>query len=422
MSFVPIVILDRKKICAILFSGSFIIGSGMDRIKKRFTPLGFDYIALACWNREFWGKRLERFGFKKEKKEENGDDLFGKNDYDAYWGSAFSLGRVRVFLVDPATVRWGKTYVEWFLKTRGNMQVIEVGVSVDSADEAFQEFRERGMSLIYPVARSGDVFGKYRATEIIQPLEWSFRWRIVERENREALMADHALFMSEGIDHIAIAVRNLHFWTEIYKSLGFKVVYTPQGEEGLIEGKESAMKTYALQRGGWIVALVEGVDKAQASQVTTYVETHGDHSVQHAAFLFPDVRFAARTLLARGAQFRFSKPPQMQAISAIEKVRESVTTDHILHQGEDYSGPLLQCFTKPFDRKWLDKTNPRSTKGKGGFFFELVQRLPKAAKKRKNKNKQQFHTPTVRGLFESIEREDIKEDDELMFPREKQNS
>lgn len=394
----------------------------MKRIKKRFTPLGFDYITLACWNREFWGKRLEWLGFKRVEKQEDGDDPFGKNDYNAYWGSAFSLGRVRIFLVDPATIRLGKTYVEWFLKTRGNMQIIEIGIAVDSADEALQEFLERGIPLTYPVANTGDIFGRYRVTEITALLGWSFRCRIIERENREAFeyayrksllsSSPDTLLQSDGIDHIAIAVKDLNFWVDMYKSLGFEVVYTPQGKErGLIEGKESAMKTYALRRGGWTIALVEGVDRARISQVTTYVDTHGDHSAHHAALLFPDLARVVGMLHAKGARFRLSRVP---------KEGEEVSLDHILHYGEDYSGQLFQCFTKPLDRKWKDHLDwfGRKGNGRGGFFFELTQRLSKAAKKRKNKKKQQFYSPTVRGLFESVEREEIEEDCGLVFPEE----
>ena len=386
----------------------------MKRIKQRFTPLGFDHIVFACNDREFWGKRLEWFGFKRVQAAESGNDPFGKDDYDAYWGSAFLLGHVRVFLVDQGTVRFGKTYIEWFLKTRGNMQVVEVGIGVDSIDEAFREFYDRGMSMSVQVAHPacvGDVFGKYYVTEITTPLSWSFRWRLVERENGGESGEKHnassnlpfSPMLSEGIDHIAIAVRNLEKWIIFYKSLGFTVVYTPRMGEGLIEGTQSAMRTCALQRGGWTIALVEGIDRERKSQVTTYVEMHGDHSAQHAALLFPDVTKVVGALHAKGAQFRLSKIP---------KEGEEVSFHHLLHTGEDYSGPLLQCFTKPFDRKLA-----HDSKMRGGFFFELIQRLPQAAKKKKGK--QAFHDPTVVGLLESIEREEVAGDSGLVFPEER---
>ena len=149
------------------------------------------------------------------------------------------------------------------------------------------------------------------------------------------------------------------------------------------------MRTFALQRGGWTVALVEGVDRKRISQVSTYVEMHGNHSVHHAALLTKNLEGAVESLLARGIQFRLSRILSLPS--------DLITAKHILHRGEDYGGPLLQCFTKPFEKK-----NRR-----GGFFFELIERISSG---KIQKGKQAFHDPTVIGLFESIEREEMAED------------
>ncbi|MEM7338704.1 MAG: hypothetical protein AAF467_08655 [Actinomycetota bacterium] len=47
---------------------------------------------------------------------------------------------------------------------------------------------------------------------------------------------------------------------------------------------ESSMKIWCIDYGEFGVALIEGIDRSKTSQVTTFVERHGDHSVQHVAF------------------------------------------------------------------------------------------------------------------------------------------
>lgn len=46
----------------------------------------------------------------------------------------------------------------------------------------------------------------------------------------------------------------------------------------------SSMKLWCLSYGEFGVALVEGIDRNERSQVTCFVEKHGDHSVQHVAY------------------------------------------------------------------------------------------------------------------------------------------
>lgn len=48
--------------------------------------------------------------------------------------------------------------------------------------------------------------------------------------------------------------------------------------------KESSMKLWCVDFGTFGIALVEGIDRTKKSQVTAFVEKHGDHSVQHVAF------------------------------------------------------------------------------------------------------------------------------------------
>jgi hypothetical protein len=47
---------------------------------------------------------------------------------------------------------------------------------------------------------------------------------------------------------------------------------------------ESSMKIWCIDYGDFGVALIEGIDRSQKSQVTKFVDKHGDHAVQHVAF------------------------------------------------------------------------------------------------------------------------------------------
>ncbi len=47
---------------------------------------------------------------------------------------------------------------------------------------------------------------------------------------------------------------------------------------------DSSMKIWCIDFGDFGVALIEGIDRAQKSQVTKFVDAHGDHAVQHVAF------------------------------------------------------------------------------------------------------------------------------------------
>lgn len=47
---------------------------------------------------------------------------------------------------------------------------------------------------------------------------------------------------------------------------------------------DSSMKIWCIDHGEFGTALIEGIDRAKLSQVTKFVDKHGDHVVQHVAF------------------------------------------------------------------------------------------------------------------------------------------
>jgi hypothetical protein len=67
---------------------------------------------------------------------------------------------------------------------------------------------------------------------------------------------------------------------------------------------DSSMKLWCIDFGDFGIALVEGIDRRKKSQVTKFVERHGDHSCQHVAFDCHDLERFRKHLLALGGHPR----------------------------------------------------------------------------------------------------------------------
>ena len=66
----------------------------------------------------------------------------------------------------------------------------------------------------------------------------------------------------------------------------------------------SSMRLWCIDYGSFGIALVEGIDRADESQVTRFVRKHGDHAVQHVAYETDDLSVFASRLEAHGVRFR----------------------------------------------------------------------------------------------------------------------
>lgn len=354
-----------------------------------YQPLGTDSITVACYDVRFWQQTLRRLGFETiAPPPGRGVAQDGM--------VALAHGDLNVLLIDPTHRDYGPDVAQ-FLALHGDMQVFRASVLVQDAARARQELAT--VTTCSPLETVEDPLGPARRFRLVLPQEGVLTWELVERTGPRHVLATDSWWKTRGVDHYAIGVTDLAPWERLYHSLGFETIYVPREE---IAGEHSAMKTVAVQRGRWVVALVAGVDRTQPSQVTTYVKTHGNHAVQHAAVLFDDLRATLKELLARGVQFR------------LRRVRRDSTVplaiDDIMHEGKDHSGPLLQCFTKPLARR-PDPQNPAVYQA--GFFFELIQRV--ASPQRAGEKEQAFHDPTVIGLYRAIEYEELEKDSGLIF-------
>lgn len=343
-------------------------------MKQLFTPYGIDHLVIACKNRWVAHTLFKVLGFEVVHAPTN-DHV----EYDEYFGCALQREGTRIFLVDPKTKRFPKGYVSEFIQKYGVMQVMEVSIRVNSIRGVSQEL----MQVVTTRNYGEDSFGICTTSDFKFSYRHAFEYTFTQRSET----------FSSNIDHIAVALEKNEIDWQVanYKQHGFQIVYAPQKRKGFVQGTYSAMRTYALRRGGWTVALVEGVDQEEVSQITTYVNLHGNHSVHHTALYTPDLEKTITSYLAAGIGFRLHKIPS---------AGEEITTQHIIHNSIDATGKFRQCFTKPFSRR----------RGKGGFFFELIERLHDDS----SFGEESFDDRTVGSLHESIERE-IKAGDKSLI-------
>ncbi|HLC95250.1 MAG TPA: VOC family protein, partial [Patescibacteria group bacterium] len=287
-----------------------------------------------------------------------------------------------------------------FIHKHGDMQVMEVSIRVDSIRHAVEEMRQWSESQQLTTRNyHEDTFGNCVTVDFVFLYRQAFQYSFTQRLDK----------FIPGIDHVAIAVDSLDQYVQLYKDFGFHVVYAPRKKKGLIQGERSAMRTYALRRGGLTIALVQGVDQKDTSQVTMYVRQHGNHSLHHAALLTTHLSKMVASYLANGIGFRLYRVPE---------IGMDVAPKHIVHQSNDADGSFLQCFTKPFTR----------IQGHGGFFFELIERLSsekethlfddrtvsvRSPSRSGVAKTQSFDDKTVAGLHGSVEREMQTHDNHL---------
>lgn len=87
------------------------------------------------------------------------------------------------------------------------------------------------------------------------------------------------------IDHVTYAVAQ----GEIEKWAWFHIeveggTLIKRIDDARPDDPRSSMKIWCIDYGDFGIALIEGIDRSEKSQVTNFVEKHGDHSCQHVAY------------------------------------------------------------------------------------------------------------------------------------------
>ena len=87
------------------------------------------------------------------------------------------------------------------------------------------------------------------------------------------------------IDHVAYAVAegSIEKWAWFHIEVeGGRLIN--RIDDVRPDDPDDSMKIWCIDYGNFGIALIEGIDRAEKSQVTSFVEKHGDHSCQHVAY------------------------------------------------------------------------------------------------------------------------------------------
>ena len=107
------------------------------------------------------------------------------------------------------------------------------------------------------------------------------------------------------IDHVAYACASGMIekwaWFQIEVEGGTLIKRIDDARPG---DPHSSMKIWCIDYGNFGIALIEGIDRAGKSQVTSFVEKHGDHSCQHVAYDCHDLDAFIRRMKSMGGHPR----------------------------------------------------------------------------------------------------------------------
>lgn len=90
--------------------------------------------------------------------------------------------------------------------------------------------------------------------------------------------------MLKKVDHVTYAVlpERMRFWSWYHIEVEGGRLVTKLDD--ITPDAPSSMMLYCINYGEFGVALVAGIDRHERSQVSVFVDRHGDHSVQHVAY------------------------------------------------------------------------------------------------------------------------------------------
>ena len=103
------------------------------------------------------------------------------------------------------------------------------------------------------------------------------------------------------VDHVAYAVAegNIEKWAWFHIEVEGGTLIK-RIDDARPSDPNSSMKIWCIDYGDFGIALIEGIDRAEKSQVTNFVEAHGDHSCQHVAYDCHDLDAFIKHMKAMG--------------------------------------------------------------------------------------------------------------------------
>jgi hypothetical protein len=132
------------------------------------------------------------------------------------------------------------------------------------------------------------------------------------------------------------------------------------------EDPDSSMKIWCVDYGDFGIALVEGIDRAKKSQVTRFVERHGDHSCQHVAYDCHDLERFREHLLKNGGHPRGAVLTRHDGFGLLRQ---------LFAKGYAPGDPTEASFAEYVERPRAGDESPHITfsQGAGRGFYEQIE-------------------------------------------------
>jgi hypothetical protein len=147
---------------------------------------------------------------------------------------------------------------------------------------------------------------------------------------------------------------------------------------------DSSMKIWCIDFGDFGVALIEGIDRAKKSQVTKFVDAHGDHAVQHVAFDTDDLESFTKHIQSLGGTPRgrtlvrndgFGVLKQMFARGYAEGDAAQVPFPEYVQRPNTGAGDVAITFAEETGRGFYDQIEDAEEAGDLAPFFDF-SRMP----------------------------------------------
>jgi hypothetical protein len=146
------------------------------------------------------------------------------------------------------------------------------------------------------------------------------------------------------------------------------------------EDPDSSMKIWCIDYGDFGVALVEGIDRRQKSQVTKFVERHGDHACQHVAYDCFDLERFRRHVSCLGGHARgevlvrndgFGRLKQMFAKGYAEGNPAEASFPEYVQRPRGGSGESRITFSEQAGRGFYEQIEDAIEAGDAEPFFDF---------------------------------------------------
>lgn len=258
----------------------------------------------------------------------------------------FDEGNIRIIITSGSSA-------EDSIQIHGDY-IKDVAFEVDNIDKTYRQALDAGFKPLLDPIKEGDV-----SIAQISTFGNSIHTLIESKGTTHKKKAGNF----DSIDHIAIAVDDLDYWSNLYE----KAFDLKEFSKDTIETDRTGMYSRVLnsEKGSTALFFASPKKGKIKSQIDRYLEENTGSGIQHIALATKDIITLIESLKSKGVDF--VSPPDGYYDSLSEELKEKFKDDfNILRElqifiDQDYNGEMLQIFTQ--------KMQERDT-----FFFEIIQR------------------------------------------------